>query len=199
MKNKAWGFLIVAVSAGVAFCLQAQGQAIPTASRRLQIAGFGGITGTYTGLNSGRTLGVTAGADFGFRPFFSLYPSVEVRGSYVIDKGQVDSQKAILGGLKVEKPYGRFHPYADFLFGRGQINYGQGIATPDRNAYYVQSFSNVVSPGIGIDFQLNESLSLKADGQFQRFSTPVTESGHLYSKPLTLGVEYRFSFERRRR
>src|SRR5258708_4803423 len=71
--------------------------------------------GTYTGLNSGKNLGIAAGIDLGFRPFFSVHPSFELRGSYPLDKGSIDSQTNILAGLKTAKVFGRFHPYAEIL------------------------------------------------------------------------------------
>ena len=70
-------------------------QAMPTASRIVTLSDFGGLTGTFTGLDGGRNLGITAGGDIGFRPFHGFYPSAEVRGTYPIDDGQVDSQKNI--------------------------------------------------------------------------------------------------------
>jgi len=131
-------------------------QANPAATQSLRLSAFGGVTGTYTGLNGGKNLGITAGADLEFRPLFTLYPSIEVRGTYPIDRGTIDSQKNILGGLKVARPIfgGRFQPYADMLFGRGQINYGPGYAVPNSPIYYTQSVSNVLSPGIGLDFRV---------------------------------------------
>lgn len=177
--------------------VQAHGQAIPTATEELRVSAFGGITGTLTGLDSGKNVGITAGADMGLRPHFSLYPSIEVRGTYPIAEGSIDSQKNILGGLKVAKSVGnRFRPYADFFFGRGEIKYGNGYAIPSSAFYYVQSVSKIFSPGVGVDFRLTNRLSLKVDAQFQRYSSPVTTAGHLYAKPITFGVVYSFDFNR---
>ncbi len=172
------------------------GQAMPTATRNLQISGFSGMTATHMGAFSGGNVGVTAGVDLGFRSVYSLYPSLEVRGTYPLNNGQVDSEKNVLGGLKLAKVYGRFNPYADLLFGRGQINYGAGYATPSGQFYYVQSVSNVISPGAGLDLHMTNQFSLKADGQFQRYSSPVSDSGHAFSTALTLGIVYRFGFRR---
>lgn len=174
--------------------IYANAQAAPTASQRFQLSAFGGATGTYTGLNSGKNLGITAGIDLGFRPFFSVHPSFELRGSYPLDKGSIDSQKNILAGLKTAKTFGRFHPYADILFGRGEIDYSRGFPDPSRTFNYVKTTSNVISPGIGLDFACNDHLAFKVDAQLQRWSTPVTVSDRLYSKPITLGIVYRFDF-----
>jgi opacity protein-like surface antigen len=168
-------------------------QAMPTASRIFTLSAFGGATGTYTGLAGGKNLGITAGGDIGFKPFHSFYPSVEVRGTYPIDDGQVDSQKNILFGPKVERYYGSFRPYVDFFYGRGKIDYlNGGFPNPSGTLLYIDSVSNVFAAGGGLDITLTDHFAIKLDGQFQRYGTPVTTSGSLYSKPFTLGVVYRF-------
>jgi hypothetical protein len=180
--------------------LYAVAQATPTATQENRLSAFGAMTGTYTGLEGGKNLDLTAGADLSFRSLFSVNPSFEVRGTYPIDKGTIDDQKNILVGLRIEKRYGHFHPYADILFGRGKIDYSSGgIPDPSHTFIYLKSSSNVVSPGIGMDFDVSDHLAIKADAQFQHYSTPVTSSGHLYSKPLTLGVVYIFDFNHHRR
>ena len=183
------GLLLVSVIGGL-------GQAAPTATRPIHLSAFGGVTGTYTGLFGGRNLGITAGADLGIRSFYKLRPFIEVRGTYPIKKGHVDSQKNFLGGLVVARPFGRLVPYVDLLVGRGSIDYGAGRVTPDRTLYYIKSASNVYSPGIGLDFELTDHFALKADAQIQRYSSPVAPSGHIYSKPITFGVVYRINVDR---
>lgn len=190
-KPRRWsGLVLFVVALTCAPCIHAQGQ--PTATQRLHASAFAGITGTYTGLASGRNLGITAGVDLGFGSFFSLQPSVELRGTYPLDKGSADSQKNILGGVKLLKDYRRFQPYGDVLFGRGQINYINGFRNPAGDFIYFQTYSNILSLGGGLDVPFSEHLRLKADGQFQRYSTPVTDSGQLYAKAFTLGIIYRF-------
>ncbi len=168
-------------------------QAFPTASKPFSISAFGGATGTYTGLDGGKNLGITAGGDIGFKPYHFFYPSVEVRATYPVDGGNVDSQKNILFGIKVERYFGGLHPYGDFLYGRGKIIYENGgYPNPSGTLLYLDSVSNVFSFGGGLDLTLTEHFALKIDGQFQRYATPVTTSGSLYSKPITIGVVYRF-------
>ncbi len=178
----------------------ARAQAIPAASRPLTLSAFGGLTGTYTGLGStgasiggGKNLGITAGADLGWKPFHRYYPSVEVRGTYPVDKGKVDSQENLLFGLRVARFYGNFRPYGDFLYGRGKVTYASpGYPNPSATLLYLDSVSNVFSFGGGLDYTLTDHFALKIDGQFQHYSVPVTTSGTIYSKPITIGVVYRF-------
>ncbi len=151
------------------------------------------MTGTYTGLSGGKNLGITAGIDMSLKPFHLFYPSAEVRGTYPIDDGKVDSQENILFGPRIERYYGNFRPYVDFLYGRAKIDYQNGgYPNPAGTLLYLDSVSNVYSFGGGLDYTLTDHFAFKIDGQFQHLSVPVTSSGTIYSKPLTIGVVYRF-------
>lgn len=179
-------------------CSLIHAQAIPTATRPFTFSAFGAATGTYTGLNGGKNVGITAGGDISFMPYHRFYPSAEVRGTYPVDDGSVDAQKNILFGLKVERYYNRFRPYVDFLYGRGEVDYDNGgypYTSPASGTalLYLNSVSNVFSGGGGLDFTLTDHLALKIDAQFQHYAVPVTPSGTLYSKPISIGVVYRFA------
>jgi Outer membrane protein beta-barrel domain len=172
-------------------------QAIPAASKPFALSAFGGATGTFTGLGTGlgggKNLGITAGGDITFKPYHRYYFSGEIRGTYPVDNGNVDSQKNVLFGVKVERYFNNFRPYVDFLYGRDKIVYENGgFPNPAGTLLYLDSVSNVFSGGGGLDFTLTEHFALKIDGQFQHIGTPVTTSGAIYSKPLTIGVVYRF-------
>jgi hypothetical protein len=173
----------------------AAAQATPTATQNLQLSAFGGITGSYTGLESSRNLGITAGADIGFKPFHLFYPSAEVRGTYPIDNGTTAGEKNIMGGLKLERFYGQYHPYVDVLYGRNKIDYQDGgYPNATGTLLYIESIANVISFGGGVDIDLTPHFAAKLDGQFQRYGTPVTASGDIYAKAFTLGVVYRLDF-----
>ncbi len=169
-----------------------------TARSDVQISTFAAITGTQTGLGSGRNIGFTAGLDLDLLSIHRLYPSIEGRGTLAIDKGHVDSQKDILGGLKLAYPLPRLprlRPYGTVLFGRGSIDYGPaGYQVPQTNIFYEISHTNVLSLGGGIDLKLSDHLFLKLDAESQRFSTPVTASHRLYATTANIGLLYRFHF-----
>jgi hypothetical protein len=168
-------------------------QAVPTASAAVRISAFAGISGTYTGLNLAENADVTGGIDVGFRPFAGFYPGVEVRGMYPVDEGQIVALRNLVGGLRMGRRSGPFHGYGDVLFGRGQLNYlNGGIPNPGGTLLYDQTTSNVLSFGGGVDWDWTEHLGLKGDFQFQKYETPVTTSGNLFSKVFTAGVVYRF-------
>lgn len=176
-------------------------QSIPTASRGVVPSAFGGITGTYTGLYGSRNLGITAGFDVGFRPIFGLLPSIEVRGTYPVDNGSVVGEEHAEGGLRLQKRFGPVRPYVDFLFGRGELNYQNGgLAVPMQAFRYLQTTTNVISPGIGFETDITPHVALLLDGQVQFWSVPFDPSGktanssHIISFPGTVGVVYRFNW-----
>jgi opacity protein-like surface antigen len=176
----------------------AHAQAAPAGTQRLQLSAFGAGTGTFTDFEGGKNLGITAGADLTFLAFRSFRPAFEVRGTYPIAKGHISSQKNFLLGPKVEYPIGRLHPYVDFFFGRGAINYHDpGFVFG--NTRYISTNTFIYSPGIGLDYNLTHNLAVKADAQFQHWNIPVTASGVIHPTALTLGVVYNFDLNPRHR
>jgi hypothetical protein len=168
-------------------------QALPTATQPLQLSVFGALGGVYTGLSGGKNLDVLAGADLGLPPVHGIRPTIEVRGAYPLDHGEVDSQKSLLGGIKADFLLNhRLRPYADFLFGRGQINYNGGYQF--RNQIYLLTTTNVYSFGGGLDYDLTEHFAVRLDGQFQRWGYAPTASGNIYSKAGNAALVYRFNF-----
>jgi hypothetical protein len=168
----------------------------PTAVQRLQLSGFGAVSGVFTGLGGGKNFSVTAGGDLGLPPFHGVRPTIEIRGTYPTDRGLVDNEKSVLGGLRVDYPLGyRWHPYGDFLFGRGEADY-----TPYgyiyNNFVYDLTTTNVYSPGGGFDYDLTSHWGVKVDGQFQRWGSAPTSKGYVWAKVGTAGIVYRFDFNR---
>lgn len=197
---KALAILAITAAALVA-PIASSGQSSPTASRAVVPSVFVGLTGTNTGLSRGRNLGTTVGADIGFRPFFGLLPSVELRGTYPIDSGQVVGEEDVEGGLRVEKRIRRIRPYADILFGRGQLNYQNGgYIVLAQDFRYLQSVSNIISPGLGMEVDVREHFALLLDAQLQHWELPFTPesnstaSGTIFSKAGTIGAVYRFGW-----
>lgn len=171
-------------------------QAGPTATQPLQLSAFGGVTGTYTDIFGGKNAGITAGADLTLLTLPYVQPSLELRGTYPVDGGHIDSQMNFLIGPKVERPIGRLHPYADFLIGRGQINYLNGGYLYNY-VLYLSSSSTVYSPGLGVDIDLNNRWAVKADFQYQHWNTPIFPSGSIHPKATTFAVIYHFDFNPR--
>lgn len=185
--------MLIAFCGLMASCSYASGQSLATATREITPSVFGGVSGVYTGLDAGRNLSVMAGVDVTFRPRSVWQPALEYRGMYALDKGGIDSMKNNLGGIKILKSYGHLRPYGDALAGRGETTYANGgYQVPNKPVFYTQSSSNVFSFGGGVDLFSSESVALKLDFQAQRYSSPVTTSGHLFSEVGTVGVVYVF-------
>jgi hypothetical protein len=179
------------VVAGAAVTGHAQGN--PTATQQLQLSAFAAGTGTFTDYQGGKNLAFTAGADLTYLPFRLLRPSIEIRGTYPIDGGTLSSQKNFLGGVKVEHAFGRFTPYANFLIGRGEIDY-YGLNGPTiGNQIFISSTSTVYSPGGGLDYELTPHFEVKVDAQFQHWNSP---SGTLHPVSGSVGIVYHFDFNR---
>jgi len=171
----------------------AYAQAAPAGTQQLQLSAFAAATGTFTDLEGGKNLGITAGADLTFLAFRTFRPSFELRGTYPIDKGHISSQKNFLLGPRVEYPIGRLHPYVDFFFGRGEINYHDpGFIFGNTRYFTTNTF--IYSPGVGLDYNLTHNLAIKGDVQFQHWDTPAVASGVIHPTALTLGVVYNFDF-----
>ena len=194
MKQSKFFFALAAVLVTLLSAHLSRAQrALPTATRTLQLSAFGGVSGNYTGLSGGKNLDITAGADLGLPVWHMFRPTIEVRGSYPVDKGTIDAQKSILAGAKAEFLVNhRLRPYGDFLFGRGQINYGNGYQYG--NQVYLQTTTNVLSPGAGFDYDLSSHFSLRVDGQMQRWEAAPTPSGNIWAKVGTVALVYHFTF-----
>jgi hypothetical protein len=174
------------------------GQSAPAATQQLQLSAFAAGTGTFTNLAGGKNLDISAGADLTLLSFRLFRPAAEIRGSYPIDEGNISSQKNFLVGPKVEYPISRLHPYANFLVGRGAIDYLRG-GYIFGNVRYINSNTLVLSPGVGLDYNLTHHLAVKVDFQYQHWHTPAVPSGSIRPKPITLGAVYIFDFNPRHR
>jgi hypothetical protein len=189
---------------------RASAQALYTATQMYSLSAWGGATGTLLNLppqnsvtstssslfSGGKNVGISAGVDLRVWQFHAFLPSVEIRGTFPIQSGNVAAVENVLGGAKIEYPLGsRYHPYVDFFFGRGELKYQNGgYVSPDGRFLYLQSFSNVFSPGGGVDVDVNHHFAVKLDAQFWLTKVPVTTSGSLNSLAITAGVIYRFDF-----
>ena len=105
------------------------------------------------------------------------------------------------GGVRFQKRFGPVRPYFDFLYGRGELNYQSGgFVVPSQEFRYLQTTSNVASPGIGFEVDVSPRFAVLFDGQVQIWSVPFdpsrgsASSGHIISLPGTLGVVYRFNW-----
>lgn len=171
----------------------AHAQAAPTAYANVRLSAFAGLAANYTGVALARNGDVTAGVDVGFRPFVGFFPAFEARGMYPIAKGNLVNQQNFLGGIRLGRRKENFNPYGDVLFGRGKLEFPHGLANPTGTFIVLSNTTNVLSFGGGLDYNLSQHFGVKGDFQFQKYDTPVTASGSVFSKVFTAGVTYRFA------
>ncbi len=186
--------VVLAAATLVAFTGKyARSQSAATAVQPLGLSAFGMGTGTWTNILGGRNLGVTAGADLAFLTYRKLRPVIEVRGNYPLYDGQVNRQKSVTGGLRVERQIGPFRPYANFLLGRGEIDFkNPGLQRGD--LLYIKTVTTVYSPGVGLEYDVLPQWAAKVDLQYEYWDTPAVASGAINPKALSVGVAYRFDF-----
>ena len=173
-------------------------QAVPPGVRKIDFSLFAGVTDTQTGLSGGTNEGVTAGLDLNLPQFFHLRPALEFRTNRAFAEGNVDDQRTALGGLRIEGHFDRFAPYVDFLVGSGKITFVRPYTQFSGQFLFSEPASIVYSPGVGLRVDLIPHIAVFGDLQLQRFSTPASLSGHLFAKPLTAGLVYRFALPQRR-
>ena len=174
----------------VGFC-SAHAQAVPTASANLRLSAFAGVSANYTGVELAKNGDVTAGVDIGFRPFAGFFPAIEARASYPIAKGHTVAEENALVGIRLGRHKENFNPYGDVLFGRGKLDFPTGLTNPAGTFLVLSNTTNVLSFGGGLDYNLSQHFAAKGDFQFQKYDTPVSVSGAVYSKVFTVGIVYR--------
>lgn len=162
---------LIGVLVGFLGLKTAPAQSSFTATQPLALSGFGGVTGNWTDLAGGRNLGITAGVDLALPTYRRFRPVLEGRGTYAFVPGQIDAQKELLVGLRVERQYSKWHPYVDFLAGRGQLDYQHGGFTYG-NLTYISSTTVVYSFGGGLDYDLSHHFAVRGDFQLQHWDTP---------------------------
>lgn len=125
-----------------------------------------------------------------FQPWMKMDRNVEVRAVYPVSSGDGASEKSVMAGLSLSHTFKMLRPYGDFLYGRGRIEYPKSY---EYNDYvYVNSATNIYSPGGGVDVHLLGRLSLKADFQYQHWHTAAVSGGHVWSEVGSVGLSYRF-------
>lgn len=192
MQLNLYRFLTAVIFFAASFGLHsANAQAVATASSNLRLSAFAGLSGNFTGVGLAKNGDLAAGIDIGFRPFAGFFPSIEGRGMYPIRKGQTVNQENLLAGIRIARRKDNFNPYGDVLFGRGKLNFPNGLANPTNSFIVLSNTTNVLSFGGGLDYQLSPHFAAKGDFQMQKYNTPVDASGSVYSKVFTIGIVYR--------
>ncbi|WP_160115271.1 outer membrane beta-barrel protein [Bryocella elongata] len=163
----------------------AQAQATATASKKLDISAFAGYSYLKPDYGPAHDNGFTFGANITRAFHFPVKPSLEARVS--LNHGSTVNEKTYLFGVRGQTNYGRFHPYADFLIGVGDIHYNFVVNAANPTAY-LNDNSLVKSPGGGVDIDLIRNFRVKADYQYQFWYLGTNDS--LNPSAITLGISY---------
>lgn len=167
-------------------------QALVTASKAGDIAVFGGYTRSSPDFGAAIAHGFTFGADFTFAHRWHIDPGIEARFDHT--STGILTEHAFLFGPRANLDYGRFHPYADVMFGAGGVGYNPPpVFSPKDHA----DGGIDLAFGGGVDVDLVHHFALKVDYQAQRLNLGVNQAfkpdGSNYTltpQNVTIGVVY---------
>jgi len=163
-------------------------QEVPTESKGADISVFGGITSLAPGYVSGRDTGGTAGINFTRYFSWPVAPSIEIRAN-TANGSQVEERSYLVGFRAQAGINWRYHPYAEFMVGKGTIHYDHPLGG------YLGDNSTVYSYGGGVDIDVTRNFQAKLDFQEQKWKTGTIASDKFNPNLITVGVVYRIPFK----
>lgn len=184
-------FLLVALPSG-----RARAQAVESASRVTELSLFGAFQNLHPDWGHTSDNGLVAGALITHFMRGPILPSFEIRGS-MSRNGEAAGMKTILYGGRANFRFplvARFHPYANFLVGTGEIDFAHPTMTI--RGPYGHDDSTVYNYGGGGEFAVHRNASLIAEFQQQHWNLGGQEIGHVILTPysVNLGLRYRIPF-----
>lgn len=174
-------FLALPLSSSLPY---AAAQASPTATRSAGLSAFGGLQFANPEYGPPHTnKGIAFGVDYTQFLHFHVEPSLEIRANF--NNGPNADERSYLFGPRAIALFGPLQPYADFLFGPGDIHF------PNATSSYTGDNSVVYNYGGGIDLRVTHNFFLKLDIQGQHWNT-----GEVRFTPLlgTVGITYQIPF-----
>ncbi len=163
-------------------------QATAARSREASLSAFGMFT-HLTPDYGGPVKAFTVGGDY-TRFFQVLSPALEFR--YKDSAMGTVSEKTYGGGIRVERSFSYFRPYADFLISKGTINFAQ--------KYYIgangtgTNGSVVYSYGGGLDYDFADQWAVRVDFQQESWNVNKSPDVTLGPRALSFGILYHFRF-----
>ena len=164
-------------------------QATPVAVKKADISAFAAFTRVTPDWDAPSNKGFTFGVDVMKPVRWFLKPSLEFRGT--IAHGPTVNEDTYGGGVKVEHPIWRLHPYADFLISAGTITFNHPHIDA-RGRLYKSDNSIVYTYGGGVDYDLTPRWAAKFDYQGEHWNLGSSQT--LTPRALTIGVVYRIPF-----
>jgi opacity protein-like surface antigen len=171
------GWLAVALLLACSSILHAQ--ANPTAARAGDLQIGVGYTIARPDYGQQNFQGLTAYADFDLRSHLGL--EAEFHQVSTTSSNQSYQRTYEVGG-RYFRAYGPLVPYVKAMVGRGDFNYPFG---------YTDLAYNLFAAGLGADYRIRPSLSLRGEYEMQRWSGFT--NGGLNPQLVTLGLAYHFA------
>lgn len=164
-------------------------QATAARSREASLSAFGMFAPHMTPDYGQAVKAFTVGGDY-TRFYQVISPAIEFR--YKDSTMGAVSERTIGGGIRVERSFSYFRPYADFLVSSGTINFAQkdyiGSNGTGSNSSIVYSY------GGGLDYDFADQWAVRVDFQQESWSFNKSPVITLTPRALSVGILYHFRF-----
>jgi hypothetical protein len=164
-------------------------QANPAASKKADLAVYGAYSRVTPDYGPEHNNGAMFGVDYTRYMHWFVTPSLELRGK--VAPGPNVGQRTFGGGIRVERQFLNFHPYADFLISSGTFTFTHPTIDV-RGKLYTSDNSIVYSTGFGVDYDVTRTLAGRFDYQFEHWTLGTNQT--FTPRILSIGVVYRIPF-----
>lgn len=176
---------ILALSAFLAGPAKVAAQAVPAATKALDISVYGGYLNTNSDYGPYRNTGEAFGVDLTPHLFhFPIDPSLEFRIN--LTNGPAVAERTYLPGLRGTYNFHALHPYGTFLIGPGTIHFNFP------NNGYQNDSSTVYDLGGGLNLDVYPNFQVMADFQYQHWNLGGSDT--LTPTLFLFGVTYHIPF-----
>jgi len=185
-------YRIAAALALLALACAASAQEMPTKKQSASLQLFGLFSYVQPHYDPSNNLGGSFGAELNLRPLDFLQPSLDLRATF--GPGSDVSETTYDAGPRLEAEFGRFRPYVVALIGTGKLTFQHPVIFP--TGPYTHDSSTIFSGGLGADYLLTHSISIRGEVMVQRWNlgdSPTT-SVIFHPRIFSVGVDYRFDF-----
>jgi hypothetical protein len=155
---------IVLILAMLAVCSPfALGQAIPGATRAVDIQAGATFTYAFPDYTPQKAVGYGAFGDFDFTPHWGAEINFH---SVSIQQHAPAKEWTFEYGARYHRTYGRYNPYLKAMAGRGTFDFAPGFFQHGANPSY-----NLLSFGAGVDAQITTRIGARAGMEYQNWFT----------------------------
>jgi hypothetical protein len=178
--------LLLCLSSGAVSALQ--GQATPTASKVFDIQAGGSFVYAASDYHSEKYKGYGIYSTIDFLPHIGLM--LDFHQVYAPSPKTEYERTYEIGGRYVLH-YGRLHPYAKVMYGRGVFNFPPYPNAPTGPASANLAY-NLLGLGGGVDFRLKPYLNLRADYEWQKWGSDPYQLLNITPQLLSIGAAFHF-------